>query len=156
MHHIICPIYMQQSLHILNQVQVKYLRAVGSQGWDLMREGEAEKQVNLWLFKLVLAYLLADLCLKEYFFSIYFFIRSFFPSNTEAVRCIGVDFSSCQWWRFANYIITKGIGEWFSICIYGKEFEEILIVCEFCDKHITNIFLHILIKGVFGRMENVF
>lgn len=59
---------MQQSLHILHQVRVKNLRAVGSQGWDLMREGEAEKQVNLWLFELVLAYLPADLCLKTYLF----------------------------------------------------------------------------------------
>lgn len=59
---------MQQSLHILHQVRVKNLRAVGIQGWDLMREGEAEKQVNLWLLKLVLAYLPADLCLNFFYF----------------------------------------------------------------------------------------
>lgn len=42
------------AIHIFNsryifcmQVHVKNLRAVGSQVWDLMREGEAEKQVNL-------------------------------------------------------------------------------------------------------------
>lgn len=31
--------------YFLVQVKVKNLKAVGSQGWDLMREGEAEKQV---------------------------------------------------------------------------------------------------------------
>lgn len=34
------------------QVQVKNLRFLGSQGWDLMREGEAEKQVTLVLLLL--------------------------------------------------------------------------------------------------------
>lgn len=32
--------------HCLVQVRVKNLRFLGSQGWDLMREGEAEKQVT--------------------------------------------------------------------------------------------------------------
>lgn len=31
------------------QVRVKNLRFLGSQGWELMREGEAEKQVTLLL-----------------------------------------------------------------------------------------------------------
>lgn len=35
--------------HCLVQVRVKNLRFLGSQGWELMREGEAEKQVILLL-----------------------------------------------------------------------------------------------------------
>lgn len=31
------------------QVRVKNLKFLGSQGWELMREGEAEKQVTLFI-----------------------------------------------------------------------------------------------------------
>lgn len=32
------------------QVRVKNLKFLGSQGWELMREGEAEKQVNCFIW----------------------------------------------------------------------------------------------------------
>lgn len=39
----------EYKIHWLMQVRVKNLRFLGSQGWELMREGEAEKQVTLLL-----------------------------------------------------------------------------------------------------------
>lgn len=36
------------------QVGVRNLKVVGSEGWSLMREGEAEKQVTVWLLNYVL------------------------------------------------------------------------------------------------------
>lgn len=43
------PKFEKQCLSCTNlndQVKVKNVKVVGSQGWNLMREGEAEKQVN--------------------------------------------------------------------------------------------------------------
>lgn len=73
------------------QVGVKSLKVVGSQGWALMREGEAEKQVVFGFYNCLLLSIL--LYLEEninYEVSIKYNILF----HAEAILCISVDFSS--------------------------------------------------------------
>lgn len=77
------------------QVRVKNLKMVGSHGWNLMREGEAEKQVldfaSDWILfysSSLMTFMHPVFCLSQGL------IVTIIVNFTEAICCFSVDFSS--------------------------------------------------------------
>lgn len=112
------------------QVGVKNLKVVGNEGWALIHEGEAEKQVCVYIILFyinntnslftIFSYLhvyLHDVLKYIYKIRPGFLFLLCHLSCAEAICCTSVDITPTRGWRLGVYILTQGLSELFAIFI---------------------------------------